>query len=159
MRTSIKDTMLFRPAPEYYEIAKRVVESPAFKWHFHHIELDRIIFLYELTCQETNMAACVIDIKQPYSNLLAMLYVEQNMLPPDFIICIFGHHAEMKSDEWKLMVMLHELEHIQADGKLKDHDVEDFAYILRKFGVDWHADTDLPDITKLAVTDITVAVT
>lgn len=150
MRTSITDKMMFQPAPEFCETAKRIVEAPAFKWKFHHVDVDRIQFLYEFSCVETDMAACILCVKQPYKNMLAFLLGNNT---PEYVICVFGHHAEGKSEKWRQIVMLHELEHIQVDGKIKEHDVQDFKYILKAFGIDWQADRELPDITKLKPSD------
>ena len=52
-------------------------------------------------------------------------------------------------EEWttaqRHIVLFHELYHIGDTGQRK-HDLEDFTIIVRKFGVDYFANPDLPDI-------------
>jgi len=66
----------------------------------------------------------------------------------NFIIEIYADNWFDLSEIQKQWVILHELLHIDPnseDIKLRKHDVEDFAAILRNYGVDY-IDSDLPDL-------------
>jgi len=137
--------MRFREAPELREIATKLQAAPAVMWRLHHIQLDRVGFLYEYTCSKTGVAGVCRKVTQPYRQLLW-----EAEKPWDWIIEIYGYHAEDKTVEWLQILLYHELRHIGYDGKLVDHNIEDFRDILVDFGVCWDQDKDiLPDITKL----------
>jgi len=140
-----KDSMRFREAPELRAIAEKLKVSPAVMWRIAHIDLDRIGFLYEYTCDVVHVPAYCRRVVQPYKQFL-----EEQGRRWDWIIEVYGWHAEDKSVEWLQILLYHQLRHIGYDGKLVEHNVEDFGDILAEFGIDWVADTDpLPDITKL----------
>ena len=63
----------------------------------------------------------------------------------DYVIEISGEFWEMMDDATREILMAHELNHINAsmndEGKvsldLRDHDVKDFRWIIKKYGVEW----------------------
>jgi hypothetical protein len=140
-----KDSMRFRESPELRTIAEALKKAPAVMWRIFHIDLDRVGFLYEYTCDGTKKAAVCRKVTQPYWQLL-----DEAGKRWDWIIEVYGWHAEDKSVEWLQILIYHELRHIGFDGTLVEHTVEDFGDILKDFGIEWAADRDpLPDITKL----------
>ena len=62
-------------------------------------------------------------------------------IPYDFIIVIYDQAIPMMTEKQKRILMLHELMHVgvdtKGDPKIIPHDVEDFASILKEFGMDW----------------------
>ena len=62
-------------------------------------------------------------------------------IPCDFIITIFEPNVEGFSEDQLRILLLHELMHVgvKEDGSfyVKPHDIEDFNYIIKKFGADW----------------------
>jgi hypothetical protein len=73
-------------------------------------------------------------------------------LPFDFIITFYHSALYGMSENQKKILMLHELKHIGLGTKgfyLVPHDIEDFADILSKYGLDWDAfNSDVPDILQ-----------
>ena len=136
--------MIFRQAPELREIAKQIQENWAVKWKLFHIDLNRVGFLYESSCEETKYAGECRQVGQPWKGLL-----EDAGIDWDYVIEVYGFHAEGKSREWLQILLYHEMRHIGFDGKLVKHNIEDFRDVLLEFGLDWHADKELPDILKL----------
>jgi hypothetical protein len=71
-------------------------------------------------------------------------------LPYDFIITFYEPNTELLSDNQRKILMLHELKHIgvgERGFKLEEHDTEDFAVILERYGVRWdEIDRDVLDI-------------
>lgn len=59
-------------------------------------------------------------------------------IPADFTITIFEPNVECLTEEQLKIVMFHELLHIGEDYEsVTPHDLEDFKYIIDRFGVDW----------------------
>jgi len=137
--------MIFRPAPELREIAEELKSVTALMWRFHHIDPARIGFFYETTCEKTDKVAELTPVDPLWWSVLDEFGVYW-----DYLIAVYGYHAEGKSRNWLKILVYHELRHIGIDGKLVKHQVEDFKDILREFGIDWlDNDPDLPDIAKL----------
>lgn len=64
-----------------------------------------------------------------------------------FIITFYEPNIQDLSENQQKILMLHELKHIQEDGKIRPHDVEDFSDILHRYGIDWSNNgQDVPDI-------------
>jgi predicted metallopeptidase len=58
-------------------------------------------------------------------------------IPCDFTITVFEPNVEgMTTDQIKIL-LFHELLHIGEDGNIRPHDLEDFKYIIDRFGTDW----------------------
>lgn len=63
----------------------------------------------------------------------------------DFIIELSGNLWESLDEQTKYILLLHEMMHIKVmynkKGEkqlgIKDHDVQDFSYIIKKYGIDW----------------------
>jgi len=74
----------------------------------------------------------------------------QAWLPYDFIITFYEPNTELLSENQKKILMLHELKHIgigEKGLKLEEHDREDFADILKRYGIDWNClDEEVQDI-------------
>lgn len=59
-------------------------------------------------------------------------------IPADFTITIFEPNVRGMSEEQLKIVVFHELLHINDDYlSVRPHDLEDFKYIIDRFGVDW----------------------
>lgn len=59
-------------------------------------------------------------------------------IPADFTITIFQPNVEELTGEQLKIVLFHELLHISRDFEsVEPHDLQDFRYIVNRFGVDW----------------------
>jgi predicted metallopeptidase len=58
-------------------------------------------------------------------------------IPADFTITIFEPNVQGMTEEQLRILMFHELLHIGEDFELAPHDLEDFRYIIDRYGVDW----------------------
>jgi len=140
-----RDDMIFRMAPELREIAEDLKATQAIMWRLYHVDLDRGGCVYETTCEHSDDAAKCRKVDEPWRSILADCGLEW-----DWLIEVYGSHAEDKSREWMQILIYHELRHIGILGKIVKHDIEDFSDILAEFGIEWSADKgELPDITKL----------
>lgn len=121
------------------DLAERVVK--VYADCIGYIDTDRILFIRETLGGMSKAAAKCRLVQEPYASLLSELGHDV-----DWIIEFYSYHTEGKSPEWLAILMLHELMHIGADGKIVDHDIKDFRDILRGVGVDWSSYSNLPDI-------------
>jgi hypothetical protein len=66
-------------------------------------------------------------------------------IPADFTITIFDPNVEGKSDEALRRIIFHELLHVGIEFKddgteaysINPHDIEDFKYLIDRYGTDW----------------------
>lgn len=59
-------------------------------------------------------------------------------IPCDFTITIFAPNVVGMTEDQLKILMMHELMHINKDyTSAKPHDLEDFKYIVERFGVNW----------------------
>ncbi|MEN6312786.1 MAG: putative metallopeptidase [Clostridiaceae bacterium] len=88
--------------------------------------------------------------KIKYADCCKVKLTYQAWLPYDFIITFYEPNTELLSENQKKILMLHELKHIgigEKGLKLEEHDREDFADILKRYGIDWNCyDEEVPDI-------------
>jgi hypothetical protein len=99
-----------------------------------HVDADKILFA-RVVGSSASWLGKVWRIKSPYHLLAAVDGGEAF----EYILAINDDRCRgvFVSPLMEVMVVLHELQHIGRDGKLEKHDVEDFAWMIREFGVDW----------------------
>lgn len=70
-------------------------------------------------------------------------------IPFKFIITFYDYNVSLLTENQKKVLMYHELRHIDTDGSLIPHDIEDFSDILKKYGLQWaKPGQEVPDILK-----------
>jgi len=88
--------------------------------------------------------------KVKYADCTKVKLKYQAWLPYDFIITFYEPNTELLSENQRKILMLHELKHVgigEKGLKLEEHDREDFADILKRYGIDWNCyDEEVPDI-------------
>lgn len=88
--------------------------------------------------------------KTKYADCTKVKVKYQAWLPFDFIITFYEPNTELLNENQRKILMLHELKHIgigEKGLKLEEHDREDFASILKRYGIDWNMlDEEVPDI-------------
>lgn len=150
----IKDDHEFIPDAEMRKIAERVVR--AYPEVFGHVNLARVAFMWETTGEEAKCgrdrvaAGGCFKVKSIFRDLLS-----QHGGRYDFIIAFFSSECEGKSLEWRQLLMYHELRHIDEDGKIYEHEIEDFVDVLEMGGIRWTDDQNVPDIIhrKIKIAD------
>lgn len=92
--------------------------------------------------------------KITYADCRKLNEVFKAYLPFDFIVTFYAD-AEMLSENQQIILMLHELMHIDVRPKgltLRPHDIEDFEDILRQYGINWNKyGADVPNILEVSM--------
>ena len=99
-----------------------------------HVKPDRL-FLCSFTAQDSRHVAKIRSVRQPFA--LALPDV-------DYIIEFWQQRFDTASEAYCLYVVVHELTHIAQGGfnpehenyrKLVDHDLQDFVWLRRMYGL------------------------
>lgn len=77
-------------------------------------------------------------------------------IPADYMITIFEGNCKGMTEEQIRILIFHELMHIEIgmddngkeQYKVKSHDLEDFKYIIDRFGTDWSKVDELTELTE-----------
>jgi len=65
----------------------------------------------------------------------------------EYIIEIFKHNVEAMSREQIILLLYHEMRHINIEGKLVEHEINDWVCMIDKLGPNWAT-------TKASVPDL-----
>lgn len=138
-RPKLSKSMVYMPDARMRKLAERVIK--AYGDRLDHIDLDRVLFLREITGKESGAAGICRMVATPYRQILCGLGLDV-----EWIIEFYSAATDGKSREWEAILMYHELSHIGPDGKIVDHDIEDFTSILSTVGIEWVSNNNLPNI-------------
>ena len=137
-----------RKISEYYQaMGEKIIEShPQLVNLKSFVKADRIKIIY-------------LESDKQKKNTLGTVHADCEKIPDsrrwaidaDFVITVYTQNVIRFSEEQKKVLMLHELMHIGVEtndkGNLKKytvpHSVQDFFYILDKYGLDWDSDPQL----------------
>ena len=70
------------------------------------------------------------------------------------LLSLWKNAWDSKSDSWRALLIYHELLHLGVDDvnggyKIIKHDIEDFAEVIRTYGIDWeNSDAFLTDLNQ-----------
>lgn len=128
-------------APDLRDLATRVI---ARREDVSHVEPDSVLFLWENETSPGNrmktLGRCYSLADHPIGHLT----------PHRFCIVFYRQNMDHQNDRQRAVLMWHELRHIPLSGdKLRQHDAQDFAQVLRTAGIDWADESmgsDIPDI-------------
>lgn len=130
---------------EYEEIANKLIDKYAIA--FGHIEMDRVLFLKENEKTPKGKFAETRIVRAPYT------YFSDYK----FIITFFENNVVAMTEEQKILLVYHELLHIDPSfSKLVNHDIQDFRILISKWGSCWDIDPNLPNILEEEDKDMNV---
>ena len=119
---------------QYRDIAEQIVDR--YNTAFGHIDVDSILFLAE-DSKAPKKYADIQLVKAPYTFITNY----------KFIMTVYEPKTIAMNEAQLNMLIMHELMHINDDfDGLVKHDLEDFAFIVGKFGCCWDTDPNLPNI-------------
>ena len=121
------------------ELANEIINTKSKElWHIKDIiGLDNIGFVR------------VYNNSNKYGECRKITGIYAAFIPYKFIITFYDKNTNLLSENQKKLLMYHELKHIGEDEKLINHDVEDFADVLKKYGIGWEKPgEEIPDVFK-----------
>jgi predicted metallopeptidase len=122
-------------APDLKKVAKKLVSTFD---AIGHVEVEKILFLREMLFRPKALARCYSFGEHPIG-----FYTDKQ-----FAIVFYHMNCDYMTKQQSTILLLHELRHIGRNGKLIDHDVQDFRALLG-INIDWAAEgAKLPDILK-----------
>lgn len=127
---------MYEEAPDIKEIAEQLINSIE---DLNHIDLldIKVGYLYSDNEKKQRGNKVFADITQ-VAGLLSY-YCDYH-----FIVTVYEPNVIDLTDAQIQVLIYHELLHIDSEGKLRGHDVQDFYTILDRYGLDWSNDDSLP---------------
>jgi predicted metallopeptidase len=128
------------PSPEMEALAERIIAK---REELHFIK-D-----YEIHVGYVRSTEAKRGKKVTYADCRKLNEIFKAYLPFDYIITFYAD-AEMLTENQQIILMLHELKHIDVGPKgltIRPHDIEDFEDILMQYGINWNNyGADVPNI-------------
>jgi predicted metallopeptidase len=126
-------------APWLRELAERIVEAN--DETIGYIDTEMIAFVVETQYGSGKLMGRTYNLKKHPMKA----YTEK-----DYAIVIYEANTTQLNEKQMALLVYHELTHIPQPTKsmLTDHDVEDFAVIVDRFGSRWHENENLIDVSK-----------
>lgn len=135
----------------YEEIGKHMIEKEEI---FSHIRDNEVRIRYLESNKPATKGKRITlgecrKISEKTKNIMKALPQTPDNLVPDFVIIIYKERIHGFTLEQLRILIMHELMHIgikedSETGQVKfhvvKHDLEDFHYIVNRFGADWNAD-------------------
>ncbi len=128
----------------YRPIAKALVDKYE---ELKHVAVDGILFVENTETKKKNNGKFVFaqigTISEKWSDMVYQMTGETFV----YLLEVYKENTAMMSREQIVALIYHELRHIGKDGKLKNHDIEDWANMVEKLGVDWNSTLgSIPDL-------------
>jgi predicted metallopeptidase len=145
MPTDFQPELQYKRTKKYTRLCREIVlQYPKQLSHIDPEDIEAVINTFASTSDAIARVSIVPPKLQP-------------ILGEKIIVEIWECHWDELSEEARLLVLRHELEHVvEYEGnvsydkkyKTKHHDVQEFGTFIEKFGIHWTRRTDLPHILK-----------
>lgn len=113
----------------YRPIAEKLVEK--FR-ELRHINVKKILFIEDTEWEPTATA------KRPWKARISKANKQlEAMTGYEYVLETRKHYTGNMQDAQLVALIYHELRHIDVDGNLNKHDIEDWGNIVATLGVDW----------------------
>lgn len=134
----------FRINESYRSIAAALIKKyPELK----HIAVESILFVEDTESAKKNKGQTVFAQISAIPEKWSDIVYQATGQPFDYLLEVFKINIAMMSREQIIALIYHELRHIGRDGKIKNHDIEDWTNMVEKLGVDWNVTQgSIPDL-------------
>lgn len=97
-----------------------------------HINPDKILFIEDIDWKPK------ADAKRPWMARIGKANKQLNAATGyEYVLETRKHYTENMSTEQLIALLYHELRHIDTDGSIVKHDIEDWNNMIATLGVDW----------------------
>lgn len=136
----------FEPAPDIMELANKIIAvKKDLQWIIEDDFLDSIGYVRSFIPKpnKPDIAADCRKVPGPF----------RAYIPYQIIITVYEPCLHLFSDNQFKILLYHELKHVGLNTdfelKINDHDIKDFYFILKNYGIDWdRLDVEVPDILE-----------
>ena len=117
-----------------------------------HIAVDSILFVEDTESAKKNKGQIVFaqigTIPEKWSDIVYQISGQ----PFDYLLEIYRLNIMQMSREQIYALIYHELRHIGEDGKIIDHEINDWINMVEKLGVNWNVTKgSIPDLLDVDV--------
>lgn len=103
-----------------------------------HIAVNSILFVEDTESVKKSKGKTVFaqisQIPEKWSDIVYQAHGK----PFDYLMEIYKINLYQMSQEQVIALIYHELRHIGTDGKIIDHDINDWTNMVEKLGADWN---------------------
>jgi len=139
------------PSKELRKLAEKILSNKSVLAKFPELQVIKeydIRIGYVMSQEKPPLSGGKIK----YADCRKLKWTYKAYLPFDFLITFYECNTELLNENQEKILMLHELKHVgmgEKGLKLEEHDTEDFANILERYGIRWNGiDVDAPDILE-----------
>lgn len=129
-------------ASDVEDIARKILRARADEGNkmFEHINLERVRFARKM-CKQG-------QTKRVFAEVSGVSAKMKLLTDYKYLMIVHSGNFDELSDEHKEQIIEHELLHISTDfdGGTFDHDVQDFRYMLNKYGPNYMLDMLYPKV-------------
>lgn len=104
-----------------------------------HIAVDSILFVEDTESVKKAKGQIIFaqigTIPEKWSDIV----YQTSGQPFDYLMEIYKLNTMQMSREQIVALIYHELRHIGADGKIIDHEINDWTNMIEKLGIDWNS--------------------
>ena len=139
----------FRINESYRPIAAALIKKyPELK----HIAVESILFVEDTETIKKNKGQIVFAQISAIPEKWSDIVYQATGQPFEYLLEIFKINTAMMSREQIIALIYHELRHIGEDGKIIDHEINDWINMVEKLGVNWNVTKgSIPDLLDVDV--------
>ena len=130
----------------YRPIARALIEKYP---ELRHILVNSILFVEDTVSTKKKNGKVVFAQIGPIPEKWNDILFQMTGRSFDFMLEVFKVNTSVMSREQIIALIYHELRHIDLDGKIIGHDIEDWLNMVEKLGIRWGSTrANIPDILE-----------
>ena len=112
-----------------------------------HIAPNSILFVDDRESKKKNKGQTIFAQISAIPEKWSDIVYQASGHPFEYLLEVYKENTAMMSQEQIIALIYHELRHIGRDGKIKDHDINDWTNMIEKLGCDW-------DVTRASIPNL-----
>lgn len=126
----------YKISESYRPIARALIKKYE---ELKHIAVDSILFVEDTETIKKNKGQIVFAQISTISEKWSDIVYQATGQTFDYLMEIYKLNIMQMSREQIIALIYHELRHIGADGKIIDHEINDWTNMIEKLGIDWNS--------------------